>query len=262
MSCNRIIVIGMHRLSILFHYIVCNIHDIINRPDAVRRQPPLHPLRRRSDFDILYHPGSITWAEVCIFHCNLYIIMSILAISCCLNYRRNKFLSESSGSFPGDSQHTIAVHTIRSYLILKNHIVQPQRFYSALAYHSILRENVNSIFRRLRVHLTGRAKLFNRAHHTAGLDASKFSLFNPDTAGRHLSVMAAGHTSAVQHHRNLVALFHIRRSRHDLHRLCSHIYLADDQFVRVRMPLNRKNLANHDFFQICVHLLIALYLRA
>ena len=262
MTCERIIVIGMHRLSILFHHVVCDIYDIINRTDAIGSQPPLHPLRRRSDFDILYHPGRVAWAKVCILYRNLYIIMGILVIPRHLNDWRNKFLSESSGSFPGDSQHTIAVHTIRSYLILKNHIVQPQRFYSTLAYHSILRENVNSIFRCLRIHLTGRAKLLNRAHHAAGLNAPELSLFNLNSARRHLSIMSASHTPAVQYHRNLIALLHIRGSCHDLHRLCSHIYLADDQFVRVRMPLNRKNLANHDFFQICVHLLIALYLRA
>ena len=132
----------------------------------------------------------------------------------------------------------------------------------AFAYHGVLRKNINTILRRFRVHLTGRTKLLNRAHHAAGLNTSELSLFNLNTAGRHLSVMTSSYTPAVQYHRNFVALFYIRGACHDLHRLCSHIYLADNQFIRVRMPLNRKNLPDHDFFQIRIHLLIAFYLRA
>ena len=44
-SRNGVQVIGMHRLAVLFHYIVRNIDQIIDRTDSHRCQPSLHPFR-------------------------------------------------------------------------------------------------------------------------------------------------------------------------------------------------------------------------
>ena len=45
MTCDRIIVISMHRLAIFFHDIIGNIYDIINRTDTTGCQSSLQPYR-------------------------------------------------------------------------------------------------------------------------------------------------------------------------------------------------------------------------
>ena len=65
---NGIQVIGMHRLPVLFHHIVCDIHQVVDRADAHGRKPSLHPFRGWTDLDIFHHSRTVARAEVCIFH--------------------------------------------------------------------------------------------------------------------------------------------------------------------------------------------------
>ena len=74
--------------------------------------------------------------------------------------------------------------------------------------------------------------------------------------------MSACNASSVQHNRDLVSLFYIRRACDDLNRLCSDVHLTDDQFVCVRVLLDFLDLSDHDPVQIRIHLLISLYLRS
>jgi len=71
--------------------------------------------------------------------------------------------------------------------------------------------------------------------------------------------MISGYSSAVQYDRNLIALFDIWCAGHDLDRLASDVYLADNQFVCVRVALNFFNLTDYDLFQITVSCLISLH---
>ena len=72
--------------------------------------------------------------------------------------------------------------------------------------------------------------------------------------------MISGHSAAIQHYRHLISLFYIGSAGDNLNRLCSHIYLADNQLVRVRMFLNLFNLSNDNLIQIRVQLLKAFHL--
>ena len=45
MVCDRIQIIGMHRLTIFFHDIVCDIYQVVDRADTVGCQTSLHPFR-------------------------------------------------------------------------------------------------------------------------------------------------------------------------------------------------------------------------
>ena len=45
MTCDSIEIIGMHRLSVLFHHVVCDIYDVIYRADTLASESLLHPLR-------------------------------------------------------------------------------------------------------------------------------------------------------------------------------------------------------------------------
>ena len=252
----------MHGLSVLFHYIVGDINKVVDRTDAVCGKASLHPFGRRSDLDIFYHSRRVSGAEIRIFYRNLDVVGSVLPVSCCLHNRRTEFPAESGCRLSGDSDHAVAVHTVGCDLILKDNIVQAERFDGALSDFCVFRENINTVFRSFRIHFSGASKLFDGAHHTAGFHAAELSFLDQDSSGSFLAVVASRHTAAVQNDRNLVSLFYIGSSGYDLYSLCSDIHLADDQFVRVGMSLYLHDLSDDDFIQIRVQLFIPFHLRS
>ncbi len=259
----------MHRLRVLLHHIVGDIHNIVDRTDAVRRQTALHPHRGRTDFYILYNPADIAAAKFCILDFHRYIIRSLLAVSRFRNDGRYKFFAEGCRRLARDAEHAEAVHAVARDLILKIHIVQPQRLHCVRAdlYIRVGRiavEYIKSLLRRVRIHLPAGAKLLDRAHHAEGLHAAQLPFFYFDAARCFYAVMTACHAPAVQHYRNHGALEHIRRARHDLHRLArlAHLHLTDHQLIRIRVPLHLKHFADHNLFQVGVKACIALHLCA
>ena len=124
MACNRIHVISMHRLSELFHHIVGNIYQVVDRTDAVGSQASLHPFGRRTDLYIFYHSCAVSRAQICIFYSYFHIVVSVFTVALYLHYRRNKLLVKSSCNLSGNSDNAVAVYTIGSDLIFKDHIIQ------------------------------------------------------------------------------------------------------------------------------------------
>ena len=172
MSGHLIQIKGMHRLSIFFHHIVCNIHQVVDRPDTTCSQSSLHPFRRRSDLDIFADSCTVSGTQIAVFYLYGYIIINILIICLYLDNGRYKRLTESSRCLTGNSQNTVAVHTIRSNLIFKYGIPQAQHFHRIGSDRCIGRQNINTVLRCIRIHLTGGAQFFNRAHHTVGRHTS------------------------------------------------------------------------------------------
>ena len=76
------------------------------------------------------------------------------------------------------------------------------------------------------------------------------------------SIMSASYTSTVKNNRNFISFFYIRSACYDLHTLSSDVYLADDQFICIRMFLDLVDLADHDLVKICIQLCKAFYLCA
>ena len=68
MTGQQVIVEGVHGLSVLFHNVVCDVHDVVDGADAGGCQAVLEPLGRRSQMDVLHHSGAVAFAEVCIFY--------------------------------------------------------------------------------------------------------------------------------------------------------------------------------------------------
>ena len=250
--CDGIQIICMHWLSKLFHYIVCDINQVVDRADSIGSQTSLHPLRGRTDLDIFYNSCTVTRAKLRILYSNLYIIGSFLIIFLNLYNRRAEFLLEGCCCLSCDSKNTVAVYTVGSDLILKYHIVKAKCLNSALTHNCVLRKNIDSVFRCFRIHFSCASQLFDGTHHTIGIDSAKFSFFDFNSTRCFLSVMSTGNTSAVKNNRNLISLFYIRSACNNLYSLCSDIHLADDQFICIRMFLNFFNLTDHDLIQICV----------
>ena len=258
--CNGIQIISMHWLAKLFHYIVCDIDQVVDRTDSVGSQASLHPFRRRTDLDTFYNSCTVARAELRILYSNFYIVGSFLIISLNFYNRRAEFLLESCCCLSCDSKNTVAVHTVRSDLILKYNVIKTKCLDRTLAYYCIFRENIDTVLRCFRIHLSCASQLFNGAHHTAGLYTAEFAFFDLDSARSHFSVMTACNTSAVKNDRNFVSLFYIWSTCYNLYALCSDIYLADDQLVCIRMFLDLVDLADHDLVKICIQFCKALYL--
>ena len=162
----------MHWLTILFHYIVCNIYDIVDRTDSVCCQSVLHPFRRWSNLDIFNDSCTVTGTEVCIFNFYFNVIIDIFAVSGLCHYRRYKFFSKSCSSFSCDTKDAEAVYTVGCDLVLYNYIIQTKCFDGTLAYNSIFRHDIQTIFRCCRIIISGRAKFLDRTHHSVGRDTS------------------------------------------------------------------------------------------
>ena len=257
---NGIQIIGMHWLAKFFHHIIGDINQVVDRTDSVGSQTSLHPFWGRSDLYIFYNSCTVTWAKLRILHCNLYIIRCLFFIALTFYNRRTEFLVKGSCCLSGNSQNSIAVHTVGCDLIFKDNIIQSKCLYCAFSYYCILWKNINSILRCIRVHLFGTSQFFNRTHHTIRIHTAEFTLFDLDSSRSFLAVMSACYPSAVQNNRNLISFFYIWGTGYDLNCLCPYIYLADDQLICIRMFFNFFNLANDDFVQVCIQLFKALYL--
>ena len=122
-------------------------------------------------------------------------------------------------------------------------------------------ELIEAVLRCLRIKLPGGTELFDRAHHTEGIDAPELARFDRDTFLRLRSVVASRDASARKHNRCEHSLVDIRRSGDDLNRLISDIHLADHKMIRVRMLLRLHYLSDDDVLQILVELLVSFNLR-
>ena len=112
MTRNGVIVVGMHGLAILLHDEVRDIHQVIDGTDAAVPKALLHPFRGGGKADVLYHPCTVTGAELCILHLYLQIVIDILTVSCFLYLRQLEALSEGGGSLPGNADDAVAVHPV------------------------------------------------------------------------------------------------------------------------------------------------------
>ncbi len=102
---DRIQVIGMHRLSEFFHYIICNIYHIIDRADSLCGQTALHPFRRWCNPDIFDYTCRIARTQIRIFYFYLNIIIYVFLIACRLYIRRAERPAKCSCRLSCDTDH-------------------------------------------------------------------------------------------------------------------------------------------------------------
>ena len=112
MTFDLIIVIGMHRLSILEHHIIRDINNVVDRTDAGACETDLHPLRGWCKMNVLDHSCSITRAEISILDRNLQEVMNVFTVAGLLLLRHHEGLAEGCSSFTCDTKGTVAVYSI------------------------------------------------------------------------------------------------------------------------------------------------------
>ena len=281
---NRVIVIGMHRLAVLHHDKVCDVDQVVDGADAEVCQTALHPAGRRADLHIGDNRSNIPRAQILCLNVNGDEILRVLVKSMLhSNLWHDKRLSESHGRLSCNTEHAVAVNTVRGDLIVKVRIVKSQGFHRIGAKLQILclvlREDIDAVLRCLRIHVPCRTELLDAAHHTDRGKASHLAGLDLDAICRHrAAVMAAGNSPAVQAGRNHIAYFQVLGARHDLNRIfcsplkavgfCGVIALigradvdrADPQTVRIRVMLDRIHAADHDLLAVVVESCPSLHL--
>ena len=197
LAMDRIQIVGMHRLTVFFHNIVCNIDQIIDRTDADRGQAFLHPLRGWTDLDILYNSGYITRAEIICLYGNFHIVFCFFIVSCYFDFRCVKRHIESSRCLTGHTKYTVAVHTVGCDLIFYDRIVKSQKLNGICANFRIVTEHINAVLRCFRMQMSVGTQLLNGTHHTAGFHTAEFAFFDLDTALCAAAIMTTGNTATI-----------------------------------------------------------------
>ena len=119
---------GVHGLAVLQHHIVCDIHNVVDGPHARVADALAHPIRGRSNFNILYHSGRIAGAECRLLDDNFGVVVDISA-----GQRLNlglvelQLLAEGDGRLSGKADGAEAVGPVGGYLEVHNMIVPAQK---------------------------------------------------------------------------------------------------------------------------------------
>ena len=253
-AADLIVVIAVHRLTVLEHHIVCDVDDVIDRTDPGAREADLHPLRGWCELDVLHHACGITRTEIRILDGHLEVIVDILCIARLLLCRHMEALAEGCGCLTGDTDHTVAVHTVRGDLILVDRVIETEQGRCILADRRSLREDIETGLRCLRVELTAGAELLDGAHHTVGLYATELAGMDLDAILRkRTAVMSAGDLATVEYDRHHIADLHVRRTGDDLNELGrTDIHLTDDELRRIRMRLDGLDLSGDDLIEVLI----------
>ena len=136
--------------------------------------------------------------------------------------------------------------------------MKSQNIYRIRSDLSIIMENVDTVFRCLRIEIPVASELFYRAHHSVGFNSAKLARLYLDPFFRHrASVMASCHFSSVKYYGNLYTFLYIRRPRNYLQSFTAHIYLTDHQLVGIGMSFYLFYLSHHYLFQVFIHPVIA-----
>ena len=116
-------------------------------------------------------------------------------------------------------------------------------------------ENVNTFLRCFRIEIPAGTQFLDGAHHTVTFHTAKFAFFNGNAIFRQrTAVMASGYPSTYADNRNQIAFMDIRRTGNNLNIFfLTHIDLADDQFICIRVFFNLFNLTDNNLVQILVH---------
>ncbi len=141
--------------------------------------------------------------------------------------------------------------------------MKPQRLYGIGTDLHMILENINSIFRSFRIHISVGSQLFYRTHHAVRRYPPQFTGLDRDAFFRQrTAVMAACDFTAIQYHRYLIPFFYIRRTGHNLDHLGTDIHLAHDQLIRIRMSLDLLDLTDHYLLQIVIPSAVSFHFRS
>ena len=247
----------VHRLTVLKHYVVGYINDIVDRTNAACAKAHTEPERRRSDLNVLYNSCNVSRAEIGSGYRNREIIAYLVSVVSALYYgslnREGLVKGDSTLASKTDNRKTVG--TVGGYLKLNDGVVKHKSFldvHTELVAKALVK-NKNTV-RLLAGHIVlGKSKLTHRAEHTVGLNAAKLTGLDNYISGE----LCHGNSR-----RNDSALKNVLCAGNYLLYLRADINLTDLKVIAVLVRSNRENTRNNNVFYILAENLIALNLRA
>ena len=238
----------VHRLSVLKHYIVRNIYNIIYGTNAGCAETHTHPERRGRDVNILYNASGVTRAKLAVLHLDREIIRYAVALVRCAEDRLVICSRSAVGrcGLASHAYHREAIGTVRRDLELDNTVTQPEHVADVVAglvfaERRIIIENENAVLDSIRHIVLGKSELGNGAEHSVRLGAAELAAL--DVAADHLCGGACnGHERAC---------INIGRSGNYLAgSLLADVDRADNESVGIGMTLDREYLTDADIFEL------------
>ena len=250
-----LVVEGVHRLAILQHHIVGDIHDIVDGAHAAGPQPLPHPAGGGGDLDVFHHPGGVPQAEVGGLHLHAQVVADIVHRMLHLGGGEVEGLIKGGRRLPGQASDRQAVGTVGGDLELHAGVVEPDGGADILPQlHVRLLEDEDAVLLGVGEVVGGEAQLRQGAEHPV-------ALLPPQLAAA--DVLAAGQPGVVHCHRYIVPLVDVLGAGDDLDQFrFAHIHLADKHVVGVGVPDDLLHAPHQDIFDLGALLLVALHLGA
>ena len=246
----------MHGLAVFQHNIVCDVHNVVDGPDAVGTEPLTHPLGRGADLHIGNHPGGVAVAQLLGRDFHVQVLEDGTGIGA-VDHRVMMLHMPAKGGcgFPGQADDGVAVRPVVGDLKIHHGVVIADDQVDVIPRLSGLRlQDPDAVGKDPGQIILGQAQFPKGAEHTVGHFSSELALGD---------VNAAGEPGIVQGSGNQVTLMDILGTGDDLHRrFLSHVHLADKHMVGVGVPDHGEDLAHYHILDFGVHPLPGLYLLA
>ena len=254
------VVKSVHGLAVFQHNIVCDVHDVVDRPHTHGAQPLPHPLGGGGDLHIADHTGGIPGAQLRVRGLHVQKIAEN-TLGAALHHRlvEAQLRVESGGSFPGQADDAETVGTIGGdlkfhHMVVKSHGGADILSHSEAGQLRVVGKNPDTI-------LVGggeipllQSQLLEGAEHTVGHLTPELALLN---------LHPAGQGGFVEGHRYQVALLDILSAGNDLDGgVLTHLYLADPHMVAVFVALDLSHPAHDHAADLRTLLLRGLHLGA
>ena len=155
---------GVHRLPVLEHDIVRDVHDVIDGPHAGVPQPLPHPGGRRSDLHVFHHTGRIAGAEGIVLDEDLRHVADVpfgfLADSGLMELQ---LLAEGHCGLTRQTDHAEAVRAVRGDLELHHMVIHAEQLPDIRARSAVLVEDQDPVGDAVRELLLLCMQVFGRA---------------------------------------------------------------------------------------------------
>ena len=242
MAGDFIVVIGMEWDAQFDHGVVGSVDDVVDGTDAGLAQALLHPHRRLADLDVQEQAGGIAAAQF--FIVNGYFDLAVDGRVTFFdgNIRVTGFFAAEDGEFTGQADHGEAVGAIGRQFIFIDDVADLEIVGRIDAEGRIGRQNPNAFPFFRQEQTVVEAEFVGRAEHAVGQDAAQL---------RALDLGAARQMSAVDGDGDDLADADVGRSRDDLKLFIPHVYLADDEFIRIGVLVDLKDFPGLYFLDFC-----------
>ena len=230
----------MHRLAVFQHNIVCDINNVVDRTNTGSVQTLAHPSRRRLNLDVLHQTCGIARAQIGCFHFHGQLIVDVAADALDNRLVQLELALKGSGGLACQTDYAEAVRTVGSDFEVGHVFIQTNQSLDVHTDRCAFRHEQQAIRIAVRDFIQGQTQFLVRAHHTVGRYAAQLALGN---------LYAARQVRLVQSNRNNTADLCVRSTGDNLNRLIlAHVYLTDNQMVRVRMRYVGQNFACNYIF--------------